>query len=231
MKTSDAAVRSDNPSARRGQSKPRYMAEHAADSFDGLLSGGSTSRNAWTKSGGRRGWADAPPAHSRMFLKFTRDEDWTRGNRPIVYLTVKAAAKRLEILQVRRNERRLSGWRNWSSSLAGWRRSARTRSPPAQVTAKPVVAMLNAVPFRVGWRLKRLPAFRSRCRRLRAIHQEGCGLRISCGCFKCARRAARHCAYSQNFCGHWRRFYLSHENRCASVPIRHWRAHVSTESR
>ncbi len=148
MKTSDAAVRSDNPSARRGQSKPRYMAERAADSFDGPLSRGSTSRNAWTKSGGRRGWADALPAHFRMFLKFTRDEDWTRGNRPIIYLTVKAAAKRLEVLQVRRNERRLSGWRNCSSSLAGWRRSARARSPPAPVTAKPVVAMLNAVPSR-----------------------------------------------------------------------------------
>ena len=45
-----------------------------------------------------------------MLLKFTRDEDWTRGKRLIVYLTVNVAAKRPEIspTQAWRNERRLT---------------------------------------------------------------------------------------------------------------------------
>ena len=204
--------------------EPHHTAEHAADSFDGLPS--NVRRfdlmELLDEVGRKKGWTDALLAHFQMFLKFTRDEDWTRGNRPIVYLTVETTAKRLAVSppQVQRNDRRLSGQRRGPRHplQAGAVRPARDhrqRRPPRIRLSR------CSTPFRpaVGWRRKRLPAFRSRCSQPGVIHRKGRASASLADAPHAREGAVRHCPYSQNSCGQRRKFYLSHENHRASVSI------------
>ena len=111
METSNAAARSNNPSGRRGRGEPHYRAEDSAEAFAGLPDGVRRFdlMELLEAVGKREGWTDPLLGHFRLLLRFTRDEDWTRGSRPIVYLSVKVTAKMLDVSpsQVRRNERRL----------------------------------------------------------------------------------------------------------------------------
>ena len=97
-----------NPAGCRARTAPHYRAEARAAAFEGLPSGVSPHAivDLLERAGRHCGWTSQLIAHFKLLIDYTRPQDWERGARPVVWLTVREAADRLGLSesQVRRNE-------------------------------------------------------------------------------------------------------------------------------
>lgn len=192
------------------------MAECAAASFNGLLDGKRRFdlMEPLDEVGRKGGWTGALPTHFRMLLKFARDEDWTRGNRPIVCPTVKVA-KRLEVSssQVRRNERLLL--RALSFCVAANHRChgkpTGRRNGSCLLSASTCRRRRNGSRGSPGWRATASGRPRRHSQRLLSLRREACRSGVGEGMRAVAPQSAKkessgrtvkHCAHARAMAVH-----------------------------
>lgn len=102
---------SPNPSGARRWSARHWRALEIADAFDGLPEGEDRYSviRLLDRVGGEIGWNRTLVSHLSLLIGYTRPQDWTRGQRPIVWLSRRETAHVLGLstTQVGRNQAHL----------------------------------------------------------------------------------------------------------------------------
>ena len=100
-----------NPSGLRAPTLAHQRAAEQATAFAGLPADANrfTVIGLLRRNGRRGGWNPRLIDHLELLIEYTRTQDWLPGARPVVWLTLQAAAHKLEISesQVGRNENSL----------------------------------------------------------------------------------------------------------------------------
>ena len=168
--------RGRNPTGGRRRTSAHWEAQDRAAGFAGLPPGAGRFDivNLLRREGvaAAAGWRRGLVEHLALLVRHTYDGDWLSGGRPVVWLSVRAAAEALGIseCQVRRNERALMelgaiAWRDAANYRRyGWRDADGRIAQAFGLDLSPAAALLD----RIAALDAQLAAERAERRKLRA---------------------------------------------------------------